>query len=512
MGIPTRWSLLVVALGIAQVTTVALAWNGPIRVPKDFQTVAQATAVARAGDEIVVEPGTYPGRFWLRNGVTVRSVRPSDPETVAQTRINGRVWVVAAGPSDATLLDGLTISGVDLGTDSGGGIWVEAGRVTIRDCVVENNSALVGGGILIGCSEQQTDVSVENCHIRNNQSRNGGGGVSVRGGKVRFEGCTIEGNRNVGADWNYMNRPAAADFAGSAGLAPEHGGGSGGGGLSCTSSRVTVSDTVVRGNTTTWGEAGGAASRGGGGISSYMSALSISGCTIEGNSGPEGGGISSVEMGGLGEQQLTINDSTIARNTGRIGGGIYVDSRAEIANCCIWSNAAKESGGGVRVSGTKGVRLLNNTICGNSAPEGGGVFGERLWIWNCIIAFSWSGGGVRPLQADRTRPQDWAMDYCDLYANLISKDGGVEQPSVYGFHNISVDPLFADAPGADFHLRSRGGRWDPVKEAWVTDEADSPCIDAGDPKAEFSMEPMPNGRRVNMGAYGNTEEASKSAP
>lgn len=38
----------------------------------------------------------------------------------------------------------------------------------------------------------------------------------------------------------------------------------------------------------------------------------------------------------------------------------------------------------------------------------------------------------------------------------------------------------------------------------------SPCIDAGDPASVFGDERQPNGGRVNMGAYGNTVEASKS--
>ena len=44
----------------------------------------------------------------------------------------------------------------------------------------------------------------------------------------------------------------------------------------------------------------------------------------------------------------------------------------------------------------------------------------------------------------------------------------------------------------------------------MRDEILSPCIDAGDPAADFSNEPQPNGGRVNIGAYGNTPEASRS--
>ena len=44
----------------------------------------------------------------------------------------------------------------------------------------------------------------------------------------------------------------------------------------------------------------------------------------------------------------------------------------------------------------------------------------------------------------------------------------------------------------------------------MTDDVTSPCIDAGNPASDYSNEPQPNFARINMGAYGNTLEASKS--
>jgi hypothetical protein len=76
--------------------------------------------------------------------------------------------------------------------------------------------------------------------------------------------------------------------------------------------------------------------------------------------------------------------------------------------------------------------------------------------------------------------------------------------------NISVDPCFADPNGHDYHLKSEGGRWDPNSETWVLDDVTSPCIDAGDPNSLVGDEPLPNGGRINMGAYGGTDQASKS--
>jgi hypothetical protein len=46
---------------------------------------------------------------------------------------------------------------------------------------------------------------------------------------------------------------------------------------------------------------------------------------------------------------------------------------------------------------------------------------------------------------------------------------------------------------------------------WTSDGRHlSPCIDAGDPGYDYTLEPEPNGDRINMGAYGNTPQASKS--
>ena len=91
--------------------------------------------------------------------------------------------------------------------------------------------------------------------------------------------------------------------------------------------------------------------------------------------------------------------------------------------------------------------------------------------------------------------------------------------------NGCADPMFAK-PGTvptpvsmlgtvfelgDFHLKSTAGRWDPATKAYVTtDTTTSPCIDKGDPSAAFSLEPAPNGGRVNLGTYGNSAEASKT--
>jgi len=75
---------------------------------------------------------------------------------------------------------------------------------------------------------------------------------------------------------------------------------------------------------------------------------------------------------------------------------------------------------------------------------------------------------------------------------------------------ITDDPLFVDPDNDDYHLRSERGRYWPRFDIWVLDKVTSPCVDAGDPHVGILNEPIPHGSRINIGAYGDTTEASLS--
>lgn len=89
--------------------------------------------------------------------------------------------------------------------------------------------------------------------------------------------------------------------------------------------------------------------------------------------------------------------------------------------------------------------------------------------------------------------------------------------------NFCTDPLFADPNNPDldkrdYHLKSETGRFffqepndlEPAPENWVCDTQTSPCVDAGNETLNPMCEWMPNGGRLNIGAYGNTKYASQS--
>ena len=115
-----------------------------------------------------------------------------------------------------------------------------------------------------------------------------------------------------------------------------------------------------------------------------------------------------------------------------------------------------------------------------------------------------AGGGVWVGTSGANSP---AITYCDVWGNTGGDFAGTATP---GTGCTSGDPLFAASASGDFHLQSKGGRWTPG-DVWVEDTSHSPCIDAGDPAADYSQEPGANGGRVNMGVHGNTAQASQSA-
>jgi len=98
------------------------------------------------------------------------------------------------------------------------------------------------------------------------------------------------------------------------------------------------------------------------------------------------------------------------------------------------------------------------------------------------------------------------IDEVCIYNRALSAEE-IQQLSRGGLTN---SPLFADPANSDYHLLSERGRYWPRPDVWVLDKVTSPCVDGGDPNDDASAEPMPNGGRIDMGAFGGTPFASMS--
>jgi hypothetical protein len=157
----------------------------------------------------------------------------------------------------------------------------------------------------------------------------------------------------------------------------------------------------------------------------------------------------------------------------------------------VVKNAAG-TGGALRCVDEGKATIENSIIWSNHAAKGTQIAVESSPFSTSEVTIGHSDvqGGISSVHVDPCSTLNW--------------DGG----------NINSDPCFVsfDPNGDpnlwDFHLQSAYGRWDPNSQDWVYDVNTSPCIDAGDPNSDWTDEPWPNGKRINMGAFGGTPQAS----
>ncbi len=444
--------------------------------PTAWRTVTNALAKAAAYDNIWVAAGTYtPGGartdvFTIGNRVNLYGGFTNGMTSLAQrdwvlheTVLSGEIG--SPGPEDNcyrvvvfalvnhAILDGFVVRGGH-GAADGAGIYINSAShstVTIKNCVIEDNTAVGnGGGAWFGDKVQPT---LENCVFRNNQAGGSGGGVRAESyGKFPlFSACTFSNNSAVVQ----------------------------GGGLSLRYQKGSVTGCLFVGNRAGLG----------GGLHIDLFGPLVSTCTFTDNqaTNTHGGGVygNTITTGGIGSSALTGNRAqqygggayftygtwalpmvgcTFGTNTATVGGGLAAHrSNVTMTNCIVWGNAASSSHPEIYAYTTN--------------------YGVPKISWSNIRGSGGSGAG-------------W-----DPGGSMAVVDQG---------NNIDVDPLYVNLAAGDVHLRSSGGHWAP--SGWVIDDATSPCIDAGPPVWPVGDEPKPNGDRINMGAYGGTAQASKSPP
>jgi len=258
------------------------------------------------------------------------------------------------------------------------------------------------------------------------------------------------------------------------------------------------SDSVLNGLTITNGYASGNwPNDSGGAIFCYTASPTIRNCVINGNKSSERGGGLNAHDGNPTVVNCIFHNNASGPWDGSSyawGGAVYSQSSSILFIQCIFSNNFASTYGGGIAAYDSNVTLRNCTFYGNQTLFDGGA----MRIYNCSSTLEnsilWHDmpnelyvGGASPTIT---------------YSNVQGGYGGTG--------NINCDPLFADANNGDYHLKSEAGRWNPHSESWVIDEVTSSCIDVGDSGSDWTAELWPHGKRINMGAYGGTPQASMS--
>jgi hypothetical protein len=239
---------------------------------------------------------------------------------------------------------------------------------------------------------------------------------------------------------------------------------------------------------------------GGGGIFNEASTLTVSNCTISGNSAPDafgvGGGI--YNDVGFGNGRLEVINSTLSGNSaGDNGGGIFNyggsnTATLKVVNSTLSGNSAHFYGGGIYTisayGGSAPADVLNSTFSGNTAGRfGGGIYNNvfnggssPLAVFHSTFSDNSAFGGPNGGIANFSGTLQLGSNI--LNASSISNDSGTITSLGYNLSSENGGG-FLTATGDQINttpmlglLQDNGGP--TFTHALLTG---SPAIDAGDP-------------------------------
>lgn len=295
-------------------------------------------------------------------------------------------------------------------------------------CAISNSSSsgisIVGNGVPF----------MQNCIIGNNARGVRASGVS--GVHLVMESCTIAGNSNS---------------SGAAGIYAE----------------LADGDLVLRDCMLVRNSSGGIFAS-----TSPANRIRLEGCTIAGNSAPNGyGGGIYAASGSLQMQNCLVTTNTAKTGSDRPSAGVYcVGSFLACSNCVFSGNVAGTSGlGGAIWTYTPGI--MSNCNFAHNGP--GSIWVGPLVTLTIVNSIFWSMTGAATHISGTTNV---------TYSNVEAGFAG----SFPGVGNTSVNPLFTD-------------------QTTLTLLPSSPCNDAGDPDPsanDVCFPPSQGGIRNDMGAYG----------
>ena len=319
------------AMIVTMAVTGGLTVARELYVPNDFATIQEALNAAQHGDTVVVRRGVYLENINF-HGKAVHLVSESGPDDTIidgsnagdQDRCGSVVsFVTDEGPNSA--IEGFTLRGgigwlgpLDLNR-YGGGVMIFRSSPKVINCIITDNSATSGGGVMIWQGGAAPEVT--GCTITRNTSTSDGGGLSV-----------------------FLAGPAK------------------------------IMNNAIKENATRWF---------GGGICSFLSETIIFGNVITHNTCDHcGGGVLALIMPGSCQDKL-VNNTICFNYAARDGGGLDGGGRGfgqtmAVVNNIFYRNVAGGSGNDTTCSPDL---MYNNLISnGTNAGVNGNIDGDPLFV------------------------------------------------------------------------------------------------------------------------------------
>ena len=483
-----------------------LSWATAMSVAEAFAAVAAGTGFR----EIWIQSGTVSqpeisivnsGALVVRGGFAGTEVALSDRQPGGLTIFDGERAVNILLTIDNETVDNVVLDRLKLCRAKFNGL-VKTGKGGLQayDCVIEGNGldAKKGNNVWGRGMKLESDgygsLVISNCVVAGNRnayddSQQGGFGLYIS----KFNDARIDNSLFVTNGYNIANAASAycgMYSRGSAILAIDTP-------IFVRGSRFAGNCCPVRKSVTSSDGSGGVIALIGAGDGSRFE-----NCAFVGNTECLSMGVSGVvNTGGAlaiclnnSSAKATVSNCTFAYNISQGGasaGGITVaGGNVDIANSIFWKNARYNyttSGYGTDVQVSSGSASISHSLV--TTLDGTALFGANLTVDTDTVF------AIDPLLVTSTA----------AYEALLT----VTDSAMY--YNTGNANRYADLASMDVHLLSpagyvvNGGAFGPATNAC------SSAIDAGDPDADYANEPSPNGDRLNLGAYGNTAEASRTA-
>ena len=432
----------------------------------------------------------------IRGGFAGTEVAPDERAIGAMSTLDGQgaytVMTLSNGAGASVVLDGLRIFNGKRGIVKTG-----AGDLSILNCEIVGNHTSAAGQNGIGLSLTGTaDAKL----VISNSVVSGNYGTATNVGNGQGLYVTAFGSVLV-TDTTFLTNGLAWTAAN---LWNEGRDGQYGAAIYLNNTPATISRCVFRGN------------RG----SSYYTRGGI--VRVVGTSG---GTLFDHCVFAGNEEDYHWRDETAIPVGGSNGGQIAINLAAEtdrviISNCTLACNFSDNSKSAAGVTVAKGTAVIKNSIIANnivhSSNSGGADLALMADVAHAEVSYSL-------LSADGPSSYSSVVDGNILFGSgvrfgnpeLVSSTNDVSDLLVIisnarnlrQFDKTKLDEVL----GIDVHALSSTGYFTNDGVEHVSGETNSPAIDAGDPLDPVGSEPTPNGGIVNAGAYGGTEQASKSA-
>jgi len=416
---------------------------------------------------------------------------------------------------------------------SGGALFSYSGTPTIVDCIFRGNRGGTYGGAIGHYRQSNPTWTISNCTFIANTAVNYGGAFGhYGGGTFAIDDCTFVSNGCGNSGSAVYFSDYQLDSPQTTGMV-----------RNCRFSGNSAPSgwAALHFNIGGWGGTGrvancefyGNAGQYCGGVSwADYGTGSVANCLFVGNYGQDrGGGINLIH--GL----TTLENVTVYGNYSANGGGIlnrYNGQSFLLKNSIVWGNMSSTAGESNIANFAAGATIAYTAVGGGfsgiggdtAMTDGGGLLGgDPLFALN-VDTNTWTANGQYDTitgQTTLTRAlAGWTANAFKGMAVHPDVNEGTtslkylqylvasnDTDTIWAWGDCSALAVNGDTYAInDFHVKSREGRYTPG--GWVIDTEHSPCVDAGDRTSAYALEPSRHGERINMGAYGNTGEASKS--